>query len=254
MRIQVPVALQKQIHAYYDFAGGVSRQRKQLLPSLPKALSFELEIFLKRGIFLRLPFFQNCSVRIIMDLVPLVVSEHMMPGRIFVREGSLLDAMHMVARGQVLLMQGGDVQVGVRFAGGYLGEEALVHSNRIAQSTAMAGDWSQVLTLTGVNFRTLANSHPELLQRVTFHLRGKEATDVLKNEELALRMNQEGRRAATRGSILATAAPRGSTRGGSILATAAPRGSILQGGAPGATKPRGMSNLLGAAGLPKLQA
>lgn len=37
---------------------GVSRQRKQLMPSLPKALSFELDIFLKRSVFLRVPFFQ----------------------------------------------------------------------------------------------------------------------------------------------------------------------------------------------------
>ena len=88
----MPPDLLKRIHQYYDFAGGVTRTKKMLLPSLPKGeprgartrpfpssppphrrapqlisvpcpaspsgLSFELEVFLKRSIFVRVPFFQ----------------------------------------------------------------------------------------------------------------------------------------------------------------------------------------------------
>ena len=49
---------QKHIHQYYDFAGGVARKHKAVLPGLPKSLNFQLEIFLRRHIFLRVPFFQ----------------------------------------------------------------------------------------------------------------------------------------------------------------------------------------------------
>jgi hypothetical protein len=103
---QVPLALQQRIHKYYDFAGGVSRQKDKLIPNLPKALAFQLDLFLKRTLFLRTPFFQGCAIKQIMALVPLVTSEHMMPGRIFARAGTSIEGLYLVARGRVLLIKG----------------------------------------------------------------------------------------------------------------------------------------------------
>ena len=67
---QVPARLQKSIHDYYDFAGGVTRSRRLLLPSLPRVLSFQLEIFLKRAIFLRVPFLEDASSQHTPELEP----------------------------------------------------------------------------------------------------------------------------------------------------------------------------------------
>ena len=59
----VPAELQKRIHAFYDFLGGVARHRTKLLPHLPKGLEFELEIFLKRDLFLKVPFFKQVRAK-----------------------------------------------------------------------------------------------------------------------------------------------------------------------------------------------
>ena len=40
---KAPPGLQKRIHEYYDFAGGVSRNHKTAMPGLPKSLHFQLE-------------------------------------------------------------------------------------------------------------------------------------------------------------------------------------------------------------------
>lgn len=270
----VPLTLQKRIHEYYDFCGGVSRQR-DLLPSLPKALSFQLEIFLKRGVFLRIPFFQNCSVKQIMALVPLVASENMMPGRIFVTQGSPLDGLWMVARGKVLLQKenrkkntggafgGGGALIGgpgggvttenVLFVGGFLGEEALLQTNQLAQYTCLVGDWSELLLLRGDDFRRLLTTFPELQQRIAFFTRGKEkgvvGQDVLGEHEHQLRMQQDaiansskqmrggGRRASTMGGQGADGGSGGglgekSKRTPLGKGKSCPRG--MTGGAPGA--------------------
>ena len=78
---------------------------EQLLPALPKSLAFQLDLFLKRTLFLRLPFFKGCAIKQIMALAPLISSEHMMPGRVIIREGAPLTGLFMVMRGRVLLMR-----------------------------------------------------------------------------------------------------------------------------------------------------
>ena len=77
----VPRMLQTAIHEYYDFLGGMGRTFQDLLPSLPKGIAFELELYTKRDVFLKIPFFQNLPVQQIMALVSKISTEDMMPGR-----------------------------------------------------------------------------------------------------------------------------------------------------------------------------
>ena len=57
----------------------------------------------------------------------------------------------------------------------------------------MTGDWSEIMLLRTVDFRKLESAHPELMQRVAFLSRGKEAKeDVLSAHEHQLRLEQEG--------------------------------------------------------------
>ena len=119
----------------------MSRSTRNIFPGLPKSLHLQLEIYLKRHIFLRIPFFQACSVKHIIAIIPLVASEHMMPGRIILRQRSLLAAMYMVARGRVLLIKGEDDIVKRVFMMDFFGEEALLQGDKQAEWTAMAGDW-----------------------------------------------------------------------------------------------------------------
>ena len=220
----VPEQLQKSIHEYYDFCGGVNRQRKTWLPSLPKALSFQLEIYMKRQMFLRVPFFQGCTVTQILALVPLVISEHMMPGRIFVREGKVMEGMYMVVRGKILLLDAAQELLSTRFVGSLVGESALIHRDRHAPWTCMTGDWSELLLLRGEDFQLLTTTHPELHQRVAFATRGKDATlkgahnDVLASHEQQLRQQEGNMR---HNSML------GGARGTTMTAPRGGRGSVL---------------------------
>ena len=189
--------------------GGVTRQRKDLLPALPGQLGFQLEIFLKRDLFLRTPFFQNSGVKLVLALVPLVRSEHMMPGRIFARIGGTIDGLYLVARGKVLLQIGNGQQVGVRFAGGFVGEDALAARAPVpAKFNCMCGDWTELHLLKASDFLTLAKNFPELQQRMAVYNRGKESKkDVLREQEQQLRMNEDNNRnrnvtRANRGSVL----------------------------------------------------
>ena len=216
MQNQVPEPLQQRIHAYYDFAGGVSRQRKDLLPALPKELGFQLEIFLKRTLFLSTPFFQGCDFKQIIMLVPMIRSEHMMPGVIICREGAVLEGLYLVARGRVLLLEG-DAVAGIRFAGGFVGEQALVSRGAPSKYQCMCGDWSELMLLRADDFRTLTKAFPELQQRVAMYARGKESLkkDVLASQEQQLRINQQCVRKPMRGSVC----PAGATRGALVAET-----------------------------------
>jgi len=134
-----------------------------------------------------------------MAIVPLVSSEHMMPGRIFVRQRSPLEGMYMVGRGRVLLQtENEDEENDVRFAGGFFGEDALLNSGTLSKWTAMAGDWSELLLLRGDDFRALGRAEPELKQKVAFLTRGKHThtVDVLGAHERQLREQEEGLRNA----------------------------------------------------------
>ena len=46
---------------------------------------------------------------------------------------------------------GGGACADVRFAGGFVGEEALLHDDRVAPWTCMAADWSELLLLRGAD-------------------------------------------------------------------------------------------------------
>jgi len=187
---QVPLALQQRIHKYYDFAGGVSRQKDKLIPNLPKALAFQLDLFLKRTLFLRTPFFQGCAIKQIMALVPLVTSEHMMPGRIFARAGTSIEGLYLVARGRVLLIKG-EQQVGVRFSGGFVGEQALIDRNYLCEYVCMAGDWSELLLLKSDDFRAVARQHPVLNNRINVYLqKDKGHNDMLQQQEHLMRLKE----------------------------------------------------------------
>lgn len=145
-------------------------------------------------------------MRHIIGLVPLIVAEDMMPGRVIVRESTAMNAMILVARGRLLVTKGvGEAaETSVRFAGGYVGESALMLPNYVAPWTCMAGDWTQLLSLNGEEFRELAKTYPDLSQGVAWHLRGKGGEDILKKEEQALRENQQQTRErhGLRGSVL----------------------------------------------------
>ena len=47
LRISLALPLQR-IHQYYDFIGGVSVREELLMPALPRALAFRLQMFKKR--------------------------------------------------------------------------------------------------------------------------------------------------------------------------------------------------------------
>ena len=68
--------------AQFDFVGGMGRTFQKMLPSLPRGIAFELELYAKRDVFLKVPFFAALPVPQIMALVPRVTTEDMMPGRV----------------------------------------------------------------------------------------------------------------------------------------------------------------------------
>lgn len=121
---------------------------------------------------------RNCTVRAghaaqlspheVLALMPHVTSEPVMPGRLLLREGMVMDSLYVVAKGRLLLVQE-EATVGVRFAGETVGEESLLHAGSLAPWSCLAGDWCELMRLHGEAFRALARTHPELGQRLLTH-------------------------------------------------------------------------------------
>lgn len=163
----VPLDLQRRIQAFYDFSGGISqgsRKEDQMCPGLPKLLRFQLEIFKKRDVFLKVPFFRDCSIPQILDLIPKVSMEFAAPGRFLLREGFQSPGLYMIGQGRLQILVKGK-QVAMRYMGEFVGETSLLERTA-AGASCITHTWCELMLLRRGDFRTLVKKHPDVLEKV----------------------------------------------------------------------------------------
>jgi len=181
---QVPHQLEQNVQKFYDFIGGVAfRKLDDMAPNLPRGITFELDLFMKRDVFLKVPFFADLSVPQIMALVPKVTLEDLMPGHTIVREGIVSESMFMISRGKVHIFVKGSM-VAVRVHGEYVGERSLV-TNAPAKATCITADWTTLMVLRRRAFKELCVAFPMLMKRLELEMRAKDKK--MKVEEKSMR-------------------------------------------------------------------
>ncbi|KAE8884866.1 hypothetical protein PF005_g25246 [Phytophthora fragariae] len=102
-RMKLPYDLQNRITAYYQAMwerhGTLDGAVTAFIPELSRNLAYEVELFLRMDMINRAPIFQNCSAKVVQELVMELELQVFMPGDYIVVRGEVGNDMYFVQNG-----------------------------------------------------------------------------------------------------------------------------------------------------------
>ncbi|KAI9997879.1 hypothetical protein PInf_002136 [Phytophthora infestans] len=102
-RMKLPYDLQNRINAYYQAMwerhGTLDGAVTAFIPELSRNLACEVELFLRMDMINRAPIFQNCSAKVVQELVMELELQVFMPGDYIVVRGEVGNDMYFVQNG-----------------------------------------------------------------------------------------------------------------------------------------------------------
>ncbi|KAG3119949.1 hypothetical protein PI124_g1841 [Phytophthora idaei] len=102
-RMKLPFDLQNRINAYYQAMwerhGTLDGAVTAFIPELSRNLACEVELFLRMDMINRAPIFQNCSAKVVQELVMELELQVFMPGDYIVVRGEVGNDMYFVQNG-----------------------------------------------------------------------------------------------------------------------------------------------------------
>ncbi|KAG7401121.1 hypothetical protein PHYBOEH_003004 [Phytophthora boehmeriae] len=102
-RMKLPYELQNRINAYYlamwERHGTLDGAVTAFIPELSRNLAYEVELFLRMDMINRAPIFQNCSTKVVQELVMELELQVFMPGDYVVVRGEVGNDMYFVQNG-----------------------------------------------------------------------------------------------------------------------------------------------------------
>lgn len=102
-RMKLPYDLQNRINAYYQAMwerhGTLDGAVTAFIPELSRNLAYEVELFLRMDMINRAPIFQNCSAKVVQELVMELELQVFMPGDYIVVRGEVGNDMYFVQNG-----------------------------------------------------------------------------------------------------------------------------------------------------------
>ncbi|KAG1705231.1 hypothetical protein DVH05_004162 [Phytophthora capsici] len=102
-RMKLPYDLQNRINAYYQAMwerhGTLDGAVTAFIPELSRNLGYEVELFLRMDMINRAPIFQNCSAKVVQELVMELELQVFMPGDYVVVRGEVGNDMYFVQNG-----------------------------------------------------------------------------------------------------------------------------------------------------------
>ncbi|GMF35360.1 unnamed protein product [Phytophthora fragariaefolia] len=102
-RMKLPYDLQNRINAYYQAMwerhGTLDGAVTAFIPELSRNLAYEVELFLRMDMINRAPIFQNCSAKVVQELVMELELQVFMPGDYIVVRGEVGNDMYFVQSG-----------------------------------------------------------------------------------------------------------------------------------------------------------
>lgn len=230
-RMKLPFELQNRINDYYQAMwerhGTLDGAVAAFIPELSRNLAYEVELFLRMDMINRAPIFQNCSAKVVQELVMELELQVFMPGDYIVVRGEVGNDMYFVQSGicevtkDVGLQRGqtlGNINVGSTEAandsetpsyeivlktlgqGDYFGEIALLmNCKRTANVRAQV--FSELCTLTREVFESISMRYLEDRNIIEKFIMDKYDPNML---QAAMKQSQEVsmRTAAAASSVL----------------------------------------------------
>jgi CRP-like cAMP-binding protein len=102
-RMKLPFELQNRINDYYQAMwerhGTLDGAVAAFIPELSRNLAYEVELFLRMDMINRAPIFQNCSAKVVQELVMELELQVFMPGDYIVVRGEVGNDMYFVQNG-----------------------------------------------------------------------------------------------------------------------------------------------------------
>lgn len=102
-RMKLPLELQNRINDYYQAMwerhGTLDGAVAAFIPELSRNLAYEVELFLRMDMINRAPIFQNCSAKVVQELVMELELQVFMPGDYVVVRGEVGNDMYFVQSG-----------------------------------------------------------------------------------------------------------------------------------------------------------
>lgn len=128
---RVPAPLQREIYAYYKYVweNRMGYDEASVLEDLPRSLSAELSLVLKRDLIQKVDFLRDASPELIKDLCIRLRPVVFTPGDVVVRAGEVGRHIYFINKGTVeVLTQDGRKVLRTLSDGDFFGELALIHA------------------------------------------------------------------------------------------------------------------------------
>jgi len=108
--MNLPLDLQNRINDFYqimwDKHGTVDGESLSLTKELTKNLAIEVELFLRMDMINRVPIFQNCSKKVVQEIVMQLQAQAYLPGDYIVVRGDVAADMYFVQSGECEVTKG----------------------------------------------------------------------------------------------------------------------------------------------------
>uniref|UniRef100_K3X6M9 Cyclic nucleotide-binding domain-containing protein n=1 Tax=Globisporangium ultimum (strain ATCC 200006 / CBS 805.95 / DAOM BR144) TaxID=431595 RepID=K3X6M9_GLOUD len=211
-RMKLPNDLQNRINDYYQAMwerhGTLDGAVTAFIPELSRNLAYEVELFLRMDMINRAPIFQNCSAKVVQELVMELELQVFMPGDYIVVRGEVGNDMYFVQNGvcevtKDLVLQSGkslssiipdadsyanEIVLKVLGQGDYFGEIALLmNCKRTANVRAQV--FSELCTLTREVFESISLRYLEDRNIIEKFIMDKYDPGML---QAAMKQSQEG--------------------------------------------------------------
>ena len=163
---QVPAHIQHRILDYYTYLwdNRMGFDESSLLQDLPASLEAELSLSLKRDLIAKVPFFQNASEYLLLDIAKRLTPLVFTPNDTIFEEGDEGDSMYFVGKGLVQINQSGQ-QITTIGDGSFFGEISLIFKQPRSASAISMG-YSDLYRLCKHDFNYILQIHSDFAEYI----------------------------------------------------------------------------------------
>ncbi len=163
----IPHTLRKKITDYYTYLweSELGDDHEAILTELPQSLKVALSVYLNQNIIQKVPLFHGATPNLIKEVALELKSFFYAPGDIVTQKGDIGDAMFLLSKGVVELLEDENTVFSELQAGSFFGEMSLVLS-RPRMFTIRAKDYCDIYVLNREAFDKVSLNHPSFKKQV----------------------------------------------------------------------------------------
>ncbi len=164
----IPSSLQKRIQEYFSYTWDktLGYDESRVISELPPTLMTEVQLFLKRDVISKVPYFKGASEELVREIALQMRPVVYMPGDVVFRAGDRATDMYFISRGSVEVISKDGVTVFATLTDGdFFGEMALVlETSRTASVRAL--EYCDLYALGKEPFERILARYPDFADHV----------------------------------------------------------------------------------------